>query len=208
VPNLQNNDVLLYTIRYQQAGQIFMNTQVFAYTDSLLGNDDYAVLSNAWLAAKEGALDLIPSLLDIMHPSGSIVDHRMQLISPQRLAPIISTVGDPGTAIGDALPTNVAGVATKRTINATRWGIGSWHQPCLASSAITSAGVVANSYRVALETALQTNLQGSYQPGGSFGSIRAILWGRAVPLRFSQIESYVGQATPRVMRRRTVGVGI
>ena len=208
MPNLPNNAVLLYTIRYSQAGQTFLNTAHFKYTDNITGVDDYATYANAILDRFELAANIIADLADLMHPSITIVDHRIQQVHPVRLAPIIHTLGVPGLATGTALPTNTAAVVTKRSEFATRWGIGSWHQPGLPSSALTSAGVMATTWLDDLELALAGPLTVAFVPTAMNGEVNGVLWNITTPLRFTDVNSIQAQSTPRVMRRRTVGLGI
>ena len=208
MPNLVNNDVLLYTINYEQGGQRYMNTAYYKYTDSFLGNDDYAVLCNAFLSAKEVAGNFISDLKEILADSVTIIDHRMQRVAQSRLAPVIHPLNEAGEVSAAELPGNSAACVTRRTILGTRWAIGSWHQPGLTADALFNATNLNSTYMTNLEVMLNTRIRGVAQPGGSFGNIENVLWSPSVPLRFTPITAYVCQPTPRVMRRRTVGLGI
>jgi hypothetical protein len=208
MPDLVQNDVLQYSIRYLQEGQTFLNTWTFRYNDDITGTDDYVAMCNQFMADLESPTAFLDVLRGQLHTSCTIYDHRMQLIYPSRLTAVVRSYDLPGTVTGAALPTNTAAVLTKRSINATRWGIGSWHQPGLPASALTSAGVMNAAYMTALDGNVSTSLFGNITPTGANGSLEAVIWGKAVPLRFSVITSVEPQPTPRVMRRRTVGVGI
>jgi len=208
MPQLANNDILLYTVRYQQNSQTFLNTMVYRYLDNSGATDDYATLANQWLADQVAATGYIARILPNLNNTITIVDHRMQLIYPTRWAPIIGTVSSPG---GDPLfgtPTNTAMTFTKRTLRATRWGVGSWHLPGLNVHNLASPGAwnVADADAIALDIAVP--LVGSFTPTGSVGQITSVLWNVAVPTRITPISSLVPQYTPRTMRRRTVGLGI
>lgn len=207
MPNLQNNDLLQYTVRYRCAEQVMMNTAYYLYTDSLAGNDDYIVTANAWLTAKEVAGGFIEDLKDLLNTQTTIIDHRVQLISPTRLVPVISTLNALGESVGTSMPTNVAATFTRRTNFATRKGIGSWHQPAQTVTDLLNPGRFTDTYLNALYSLLNEHIQGTFSPGASFGTLKNVLWSRATPLSFLEIRSYDIQATPRVMRRRTVGVG-
>ena len=200
MPNLVNNDVLLY--------QRYMNTAYYKYTDSFGGNDDYAVLCNAFLTGKELPGNFIADLKELLSSSVTIIDHRMQRVAGSRLAPVIHPINEPGEVVEQALPGNTAACVTRRTILGTRWAIGSWHQPGLSVNSLFDNASLNGTYMTNLEVMLNTRIKGSAQPGGSFGTIENVLWSPSVPLRFTPITAYVCQASPRVMRRRTVGVGI
>jgi hypothetical protein len=208
MPQLANNNKLLYTVRYSQAGQIFMNTLVYDYLDSFGVTDDYATFAGAWLSDQEAAGGYIARILPNLNNTITIVDHRMQLIYPGRFAPSISTVNSPGGVGTFGTPTNVAMTFTKRTGMATRWGIGSWHLPGLNVVDLDSVGAWNAATVSAIGLDISVPLNGTHTPTGQNGNITAVLWSPDVPLRSTPITSFVGQLTPRVMRRRTVGLGI
>lgn len=208
MPNLANNNKLLYTVRYSQAGQIFLNTLIYDYLDGFGVVDDYAVFSNAFLSDQEAAAGYIARILPNLNNSITIVDHRMQLVYPSRLAPIIHSVNSPGGVGTFGTPTNTAMTFTKRTLQATRWGVGSWHLPGLNVVDLDSVGAWNAATVTAIGLDISVPLRNPGTPTGMAGSISSVLWSPSVPLRSTPITSFVGQLQPRVMRRRTVGVGI
>lgn len=124
-----------------------------------------------------------------------------------RFARQVLDVGDPGELAGDVLTANVAAVITKRTSFSGRWAVGSFHMGGVPGSYFSGGLITDAPYKAALNALASEILQsvttasgGEYQPviyhpDGLHGGHTMILE--------TELQDQV-----RVMRRRTVGLGI
>jgi len=208
MPNLASGDVLLYTLRYEFFGSTYLNTFHLEYLDTLGAVDDETAFFGAYLTQAEAVNQLIDDLRDITSDSLNFVDHRLQKIRAARHAPLVSQLSLAGTIAGDAMPGNVAMVATKRSDLATRYGIGSWHQPGMPYASATTPADWDSAAMAGLSTALNNWFNLGRTPPGMVGVVWPTLWNATTPLRKTRITTITVQPTIRVMRRRTKGVGI
>jgi len=124
-----------------------------------------------------------------------------------RFARQVLDIGDPGDAVEDAATANVSAVITKRTSFAGRWAVGSFHMPGIGAGFYTNGLVSDVTYKAALNDlgaeilqVITTPLGGEYQPviyhpDGLHGGYTTLLE--------TELQDQL-----RVMRRRTVGLGI
>ena len=131
---------------------------------------------------------------------------RCQRVWPSRSAFQEVTVNLAGLHAQAATTANVNGVITKRTLVGTRKGIGRMSTAPLASDEY-SAGVVTGGTLTGMTT-LATVLNDEIV--GAVGATTAdpVLWSRSTPTTSLLITSAAPQDTVRVMRRRTLRVGI
>jgi len=208
MPQLVSGDILLYVIRYSQQSQRFMNTLALEYFDVDGVTDDYATFCNALLARYNGGGHIITGLTDMLSSTISIDEHSLQKIHSTRLAPIReSFTGNVGAIGTGPAPLNSAVTLTKRTINATRWGIGSWHQPGLNVADMNNSGNWKDATTDALADILNVEFLGAVTPAGMVGNVQPVLFNPAVPTRKTPIISFFPNTTIRTMHRRTVRVG-
>jgi hypothetical protein len=209
MPQLSDNDIFLYTIKYQQQGQTFLNTMLLQYQvfDPSI-TADYETYGGNYLADREQVGDLILSLRAETVDELAYVDHRFQKIWPTRLAPVVNNLLVYGQKVGPAAPINVAAVFTKRSIVATRYGIGSWHQPGMAIADMQTSGTWKAAEVNPISLALESAFVGEKAVAGQVGTVQGGLWSKNVPARFTNLVSINPQLTIRTMRRRTVGLGI
>lgn len=140
---------------------------------------------------------------------GVIVQHiRYQWITPLRYTPVTDEVGHgPGADPTPALPMNVCGVVTLRTLFAGKHGIGRKHFGGLTSAACDQA-MMSDTFKtdiaVLMGPMMQRIVLTTIQPG--LGLLPCV-YNRANPTASHQLNGYVIQGTARVMRRRTLYVG-
>lgn len=207
MPQLAAGDILLYTIRYTQANQRFMNTQYIEYFDTDSATDDYITWANAFLADLVAPGKLVEQLQDIISSTISIDSHQVQKVYPLRLAPDVSTLSLVGAIGTGPAPLNSAATLTKASINATRWGIGSWHQPGGNVANMANSGNWNTTFVDNIATALNGTFVGLKAVTAMNGKYQGILWGPANPTRKTPILGFNPQYTIRTMHRRTVRVG-
>lgn len=207
MPNLASGDVLRYEIRYTQQSQRYLNGIYLRYLDTDGVVDDYAFFANKLLDFLEGSGKILPSLQDVLSSTISIDSHQVQKVYPTRLAPITRDFGELGLVGTGPAPVNTALTLTKRSISATRWGIGSWHQPGLNVADMVNSGHWGASIQEALSVALANSFVGLRVPTGAVGSYQGIIWNHTAPTRKTDILSFFPRDTIRTMYRRTVRVG-
>lgn len=156
--------------------------------------------------AANGVGDILPAYLACL-PENLVVDLvRCQAILPTRYRAINQVINEQGL-LGTASTANVQGSITKTTTFSGRDQIGSIHLP-LASESI-SGGLVTGGTRTLMD-ALADELKVTVTEDVGGGAYAPVLFHRnplTVP-RYSLITEMVPQTTSRVMRRRTVGLGV
>jgi hypothetical protein len=147
---------------------------------------------------------IVDRLAAVMSPDAEVYRVDAQPVSAVRLRSRSANPSTSGTLAGVNLPPNVALVLTKNTDVAARWGQGSMHIPGITVAA--SAGGVATPAALAAMGLLGTEVRAVRAVGLSV--FEPVLWNSVIPARATRINQTVAQTTSRVMRRRTVGVGI
>jgi len=207
MPQLASGDVLLITLRYSQAGQKLMNTQMVEYLDADGATDDYSTFANQVITRITDSGHIVDYIQNITSSTFSVDSVTVQKIYPTRLAAVVSTVNLIGGVSGTPTPVNSAITITKRSINATRWGVGSWHQPGLLVTDMANSGSWSTTKPQDLAVKLNAEFVGPKTPTGAVGSYTGILWSRTSPTRKTPVTSFTEQLTIRTMHRRTVRVG-
>jgi len=128
-----------------------------------------------------------------------------QRVSPNRTIRLVKLASFPGTIATAGLPPNVAITITKRTLTAGRRGIGSLHLTGVDPAVVALGEIVTLTTYAALLPLLTAGrsvgaVTMSVDPG-LFNPTRP-------PTYFSRLFDAAIQTTTRVMRRRTVRVGI
>lgn len=205
MPSQLVGDIVRVTI----VGSLFQQTimTVLDYKVTVSSLDTIRVVANALDAQFDAANDLYDSYRAVTPPEYTHTFTWIQTIRPVRYTKSIFAVDSPGTNATPTKVSNVAAVITKRSESATRRGLGSVHMPI----APTAGGVTNGQIVAPMKTLLNTL-------GDKIVLDRTVLAGLTtmVPVivnsafAFPPIEykDYITQATSRVMRRRTVGLGI
>lgn len=202
--------IVQYTLRGSIAAQTTLNSLHYVYEGETLA-DASTAFQTALTAIRGSFITALDKLQDLVTTGFTFVDHRFQIIWATRYTPAVQTLGFTGDLAVETSAPNTAFVATKRSDFATRWGIGSWHQAGLSRPQQEASGRWNQDYVNVLGGLFDDwfTQAVAIDPGaGAVGSMTPILWGKAVPSRISVIRSASGESTIRVMRRRTVGLGI
>lgn len=154
-----------------------------------------------------GVNTLLDSLLNV-HVAGFVFNSaEAQRVSPTRTISMESATDSPGTVVGTESPANTAVVITKRTLTAGRRGIGSLHLSGFDSTSQTNGILVAP--LLALYQTVSTEVLNARTVTAVGMSIEPGLFNPGMgPSFFSRLFDTNVQDTIRVMRRRTVRVGI
>jgi len=205
---LTDGDILQFVMHYNYQGQRLLNTwhykvQQFEVTE--VPYEDYCAEIFADLI---GAGEFVERLVAELADSCTLVKMTLQKVYPTRLRAIVSTIDEPGTAAGTGSTVNQAAVITKYAEISARYAVGSWHQGGLPASAYTSSGLVSGEVLDDLVEALDMLLNIDPPAGYPGTDLVSILWNSLLPGRITPISGITPQTTARVMRRRTVGLGI
>jgi len=112
----------------------------------------------------------------------------------------------PGNVAVDCDITNISGVLTKQGALANRRNIGSVHMPAVPNG-YASAGDVSGTY-LTLLNAMAAKLTDVQTVAADTVNYFPVIFNRTTPADSPFISSAFAQTTMRVMRRRTVGLGI
>jgi len=144
----------------------------------------------------------------IMAENASIVRCQAQRVYPTRDIFYRLTVDKVGRAAGDCMAQNIAGVLTKRAEVAGRGRAGSFHLAGLPQEAM-SVGYIANAFKPRFDELADKLGDPLVADGGQFVYEPGMYSpGSGAGLNWNYIAAVETQTTLRVMRRRTVGLGI
>lgn len=177
---------------------------VLHYQADGTGAADYNVALNALIGVLLTPGDLVDTLSACQSNEAQIRRISAQPVYPARLAIISEVQAIDGTVAQPALPQNTSLVVTKRSDLATRYGVGSIHIPGIPTTFVAN-GFITGAASAAM-TAFADQASGQKMAAGIIWT--PVLWNLATPGRVTVWDRYVIQDTSRVMRRRTVGVGI
>jgi hypothetical protein len=166
-----------------------------------------------WVAGAPGQNDGLETVYRQCLPTNyTLEEWHVQKISPFRVRVNIQTRNQGGLVAGEAQTANVAGVITLKTDLAGRSQVANKHIGPLAQDeayqSYTSGNLSAG--MLALFGDLRDQLQAEAAPGPSGWLFLPVIYHRALaPLQnATPITTGVVQQTVRVMRRRTLGVGV
>lgn len=201
-------DTVAVTLRGSLLTSQIMSTFWYRCTVGMPGltlQADYDSIILELRAAGVGAGDWIETAYLQSLPSNYTLDYlRVQVIAPVRNAYAESLINSPGAVAHVNSVSNLAGVITKRTIFAGRKFVGSLHLPI--SQSFHSGGEVSGAGLTAM-AAIRGKVQAILSiPGG--GSFLPIIYHRVGAPNYTDISSAETQETVRVMRRRTLRIGI
>lgn len=149
---------------------------------------------------------LLPAMTNVMANAYLITEVGYQIIFPGRYRKYVRVTNSQGQINGLPLPGNCAVTFTKRTNQARRWGIGSFHLGGLTNSINSNSEVDVVGFGANLD-AIATQLRAAVVLNGNDIAI-PVIFSPEFPNRVAEVEQTNWQRTMRVMRRRTVGVGI
>ena len=196
------------TFMMTSVGQRLMNTYHWRLETNPTNETIEAVCNglNTTLSAAGG---LIPTHNALRDESVILDNVTIQQIATLRYAPkvYVKTVGGDITTAAAGLDTgNVCAVIERRGVNATRGDVGKVHIPIPLAAAVIQAGLIVGGY-AALLTAHAGIIQAD-QNLASGSTLKPVVYHKGKTPNYSYIGAAFYQETVRVMRRRTVRVGI
>lgn len=204
--------VELTSVAYQNSQVI---ESIFHYRVTTAGVLNQAVEElQALVAQVQGVGGLIATLAAAQSSTVLYQIVRAQAIKPIRYAAVGASSTLVGARAGAAAPQNVAAVLTKYTELATarkaktgKGQIGSLHVAGLLQADISQGLVTAPVREGVLADLADAMMVGITIPGGAI--LTPVIWHRTVAgTSTDNIVGVIPQVTARVMRRRTVGLGI
>lgn len=194
--------ILEASIQGRSAGQLTLS--VFHYVlDTPGGVADGAAEIDAFNLEWNTSLDFVGVYADCCSTEFAIENIVYQWIYPNRYRRVIKTPAETaGTVSQPSFPPNVSGAITKQADVATRHGIGTLHMPGVPNGS-NDDGYVTISQK-ARYGALGTFLSAPYRTSTLF----PVLYRRLAPNASAVVTAATVRDTMRVVRRRTVGVGI
>lgn len=146
---------------------------------------------------------------DCVNVAFELLHVRYQWIYPIRFSPLTSDNNcGGGTVVGQELPSNVAGVFLKRSIFAGPHGHGSCHMSGLSVQSVVGP-VLSAEYKTDLSVfAARMDDTISLSEILSGASLAPVLYDRSSPATSALWNETQVMESVRVMRRRTLGVGI
>jgi len=198
-------DVFQVTMKGTLLGQTIMNT--FHYGMSVVtGAPTQTAVQNEILVKLAVAGGFYDKFLDILPGNYTLDEVWVQFILDTRYRKRVAVQGLNGTFGQDSEVTNIAAVASRFGDAANRRNQGSVHFAIGGSGSWIVGGLIS----AGVETKVNAFLPHLYtaQALATLGTIQPILIHGTSKLNAIPLTSAVTQLTSRVMRRRTVGLGI
>lgn len=210
MPELNVGDIALVTAKGTLAGQTILNTFTYRCIDIGI---DFGIEANV---AMDDLVDAIVDpdpglhtrLLDVMPSNYTLNYWTAQIIAPVRVYRFTGDTLDSAGASGSAASTaNLASVITRRGAFANRRNQGSLHVPYPDLLTETTPGLISAAFLTDLNLLAANMLLTKTTPvhGCVF---KPVLYNPGATPAYSDLVAAFAQDTIRVMRRRTVRVGI
>lgn len=191
------------TIEYTMNQQILLNT--FHYLQDG-GVADYPTFAAQWDTWNLAAGHMIEALLPAITGAATVTGITYQPIRPSRYRPVKVIHSLSGSQAGQDVPQNVAQVITRAGVLANKHNLGSIHLPPPQADQIVGGSLDVG--QVALLNVLASRVLQVVAPGGGGVTLTPVLISRNVVLTPQPLTIAFGQVTARIMRRRTVRLGI
>jgi hypothetical protein len=190
-------------------GQKTINTFHYKWNEAILEAPDYRSELTDFDAVFQAANKVYSRMLDCMGASVFVQNISYQPVFPSRLAAVtIGTTLTNGTAAGDDLPVNTCSVILRRADEASRRAVGTLHVPGLTSAMLSAlTNDFAAGHLLKLDLLGQAMLE-SIPSGFDFSQYDPVLFSVDDPENPLFITQTASEGSPRVMRRRTKGIGI
>lgn len=204
----QVNDIVEVQWRSAFEESVIMNVyhlRVVSSTSSSSDVSDNQSLADL-LAGENGVGAFVTPFRNALPTNVVLQRVRTQKIAPQRSPYTESVIGQLGLWPNPASTGNLAGVITKRGSLGTRKSVGSLHIGPIPDTAYVQ-GVISAGYVGVLQI-LYDALAAVFTVPGSGVTYQMVIYNRTSTPNWNQIAATTVQDTVRVMRRRTLRVGI
>jgi len=203
------NDIVQVVIESQVQNQTILNVLHYKAETNFSPKTYFEALDELCQKLSDNVVpSLVKAMLNAMAGNCEVRNIRAQRVAPVRSVYVNTSIGQPGVLTPTNTLSNVGGTITKQTDLAGRGRTGSFHMAGLpaADFAAGSLTVAAVGRLIDIGEFIQSNIlnvggaiiwrPGTYSPNAAAGS------------QFHELVNVFPQTTARVMRRRTLGVGI
>ena len=204
-PAAQVADRLIVTYVGDLLNQRIMSTFWYGIS-SLIGVPTLGDVMDELRAKLITANNLRDDYLSCCPPQYTLNETWVQFVRPTRYVKKVYVDAQAGTFAGDAHTANIAAVIERRGVTASRKSVSTLHVPCpTANSAITGGSITAGYATPLADLATQVATQVTTATGYV---LDPVIDNGVGGTNFTAIGLAFPQTTVRVMRRRTVGLGI
>jgi len=206
---LGGTDVVLITHYGEQFGQRIMNVFPLVVEGPTSPNPvpfDLAALLNEWQGGGAGANDRVTPWLTMFGNDYTLDFVRAQQIWPERSVLVDGADGQVGTHASNADSANVAAVVTKRTLRSGRRFVSTTHIGGIPHTACVG-GTITPTYKGIVDAWALTMLTPVVDLGAGL-TYKWCIFHKSFTPKVDDITSRLVMDQVRVMRRRTVGLGI
>jgi len=202
--------ILEFRILQRMSGQTIMNVLHYKYSGAaatVVEGDSVAVIVRDQIFLDPGGI--IPTLKTISNAAWAYEGLEFQWIHPTRyVSSRVNSLAGPGAAAGSPLPQNVHQTVTKRSIIASKHGVGSFHLTGMSIGDVILGSITAA--RITAITPIVVKMIEQVDVSAVEGALTMTptILNKASPISSQNYNQVLIQNTVRVQRRRTVGVGI
>lgn len=200
------NDIIQYTLEYNVLNQVCLNVLNYRVLELVAPVNDGNDALFEMLAELEGPGGIVNAVPPAIASNVTLVRHSAQKVRPTRFVRVSQLLNLPGTFPGNCTAPNVAAVITKKPIQSKRGLLGSVHVPGLSQEAYLG-GTITPALIGSLDT-LALRIRTVQVLAVTGVTLEPVLLSAATAFAPKPVASVEIQSTLRVMRRRTVGVGI
>lgn len=191
------------TFKYNMSGQVLLNTFFYKQTG---GVPDYPTFVTTWDTWNLAVGHMVDALLPCISAAVTLDAIIYQPIRTTRYRPITVAHALNGSQNGQEVPQNISQVVTRAGVLANKHNVGAIHlPPCQADQIINGTLDVG---QINLLRTFASKVIQQAAPGGGGVTLDPVLISRNVVLAPQLITIAFPQDTIRVMRRRTVRLGI
>jgi len=209
---VSSNSVLEVTVRSRYQGSVILSVLHYRWQTATPTTINGDLVVDAAREIFEVGITSVLSFYKLAVNAGFAIQAvRYQWIYPTRYSyEDFSDHADTGTLAGDPLPSNLAAVIIKKSPYAGPHGVGSVHMSGLTTlSLIEDGSLLSVGYKSALNSlagALDNVIDTGVALAGS--TLVPVIYNKVNPEGSPQWNEHAIPDEPRVMRRRTLGVGI
>lgn len=207
--NVMTSDIVEVSFEGRCAGQTTLNLLHYMITDAPIDGIDW----NGFALALKGQIDnpagMMETYLACCSDEFTLRSLRIQVIKQFRYSYEHFDLDDePGTVVQEALPPNDAVVITKRNDSTGRHARGSIHMPGVPRTFVAN-GEVLPVGRAAYDLfATEAAKNQAVTVLSATLTLAPVIYNRLAPGTSQRWNQWITQATSRVQRRRTVGLGV
>lgn len=206
MPGLDTGEIVSVTFWGTLFAQRVMNVLHYRVTTPSTTDSYEVAAKKVGDAMHTGVVTPGLTMLAAMGSEYTMNEVRVQRVHPTRGRYVSSNVDLPGTHAGDCTSPNVSAVIIKKSASVSRHGLGTFHLPGIPETGY-SAGFLTPAYQLLID-AISATLVNPTTVVGDALVVAPVIWTPADGEVYYPIIGTTVVSTLRIMRRRTVGLGI